>query len=103
LRGPFGHKKWVLITRGVLRDDPAGSVLDVKMHLDRRYALFALGILIPFGCFLILLFSRSLLALCMLPMLTVLYGGILINIKFEAETIKELLSEILSVGGEDNA
>jgi hypothetical protein len=98
LRGPYGYKKWVLTTHGSLHADREGSLLVLKMQLDLGYAVFALSLLLPFGCFLAALFSRNLiLAPCAIVPVMVLYGALLISVKVEADTIKDLLVAILSM------
>lgn len=98
LHGPYGYKKWVLTTHGRLRADREGSLLELKMQLDLGYTVFALGLLLPFTCFLAALFSRNLLFIpCALVPVIVLYGALLISVKVEAETIKDLLVAILSM------
>jgi hypothetical protein len=98
LRGPYGYKKWGLTTHGSFRADREGSLVELKMQLDLGYAVFALSLLLPFGCFLAALFSRNLiLAPCVIVPVMVLYSALLISVKVEAETIKDLLVAILSM------
>ena len=98
LRGPYGYKKWVLTTHGSLRADREGSLLELKMHLDFGYAVFALSLWLPFACFLAALFSRNFILIpCAIVPVMVLYGVLLISVKVEAETIKDLLVAILSM------
>jgi hypothetical protein len=98
LRGPFGNRKWTLLTRGLLVATPTGTALHLAMRLDQGYAI-VLGFfgLIFFG----FAFSMACRNPIMLPFvflqLAFLYGGVLIGIKVEAGYIRELLAEI--VGG----
>ncbi|MBC8077504.1 MAG: hypothetical protein H7Y32_15630 [Chloroflexales bacterium] len=98
VRGPFGHKKWRLATRGFLRHDPIGSALDLQMRLDGSQVLMAACILLPFFCFMTVILSGSPWFLAAFFALggTFLYGVILISVKVEAEMIKDLIFASLS-------
>jgi hypothetical protein len=100
IQGPFGDRKWSLLTRGRLRVDPIGSALDLTMRLGYGSLIVVISlvsaIVLIGGAVLITQGLPWTLLLCLMVPASFLYTIVLINAKFEAEMLKDLLYISLS-------
>jgi hypothetical protein len=96
LRGPYGYRKWTLLTRGNLVATPTGTALYLAMRLSSGLAILVGSFALPFFSFALIIMCRS---LAVLPLvffqLAFLYGALLLSVKIEAGYIRDLLAEIL--------
>lgn len=96
LKGPFGHKKWPLETRGEIVEAPGGSEVRLSMRFETGPLIF-----MGFALVVYLFFSFEFLHLTMLwPYMIfqvlLIYGVVLWNFKYEASEIKKLIQRLVT-------
>lgn len=94
LKGPFGHKKWPLETRGEIVEAPGGSDVRLSMRFETAPLVFmALGLVVYVVVALEVLHLGILWPYLILQILLI-YGVVLWNFRYEASEIKKLIQEL---------
>jgi hypothetical protein len=88
LRGPYGNRRFCLLTRGILQSDPTGSRIDLTLRLSTGHALLAvLQQAFLWGWVLLVGFP----ALLALPISMFLYLATMFSCRSEASQIVAML------------
>lgn len=95
--GPYGNRRWCLVTQGKIQDIPGGSVLRLTMRLSTLHSLIAFLVLGWYvgGSIFVIQMPLEMLPIILMQVLF-LYAVIVCVFHYEADRTLEVLKQIAS-------